>query len=245
MGIETLMQKKGKFDYILLETTGLADPGPIASIFWLDEELGSDIYLDGIVTVTDAKYGLEQLNDPNLVEEKERSDLPTNTAKKQIALADLILLNKLDIVSEEQKVNVKRALEAVNASAPIIETKFSQIPLDKILDMNAYGNEMPEKIPTESNQHIDKSIGTVTVIVKEPTTLEKVELLLQNLLWDGTYDPMKILRLKASVNLTDERTVLIQGVNDTYDIVPAKEKRADSIFIIIAKFIDRKLVTNA
>jgi len=249
--IETLMQKKGKFDYILLETTGLADPGPIASIFWLDEELGSDIYLDGIVTVTDAKYGLEQLNDPNLVEdkdnaeEKESSDLPTNTAKKQIALADLILLNKLDMVSEEQKVNVKRALEAVNASAPIIETKFSQIPLDKILDMNAYGNEMPEKIPTESNQHIDKSIGTVTVIVKEPTTLEKVELLLQNLLWDGTYDPMKILRLKASVNLTDERTVLIQGVNDTYDIVPAKEKRADSIFIIIAKFIDRKLVTNA
>lgn len=249
--IETLMQKKGKFDYILLETTGLADPGPIASIFWLDEELGSDIYLDGIVTVTDAKYGLEQLNDPNLVEdidnaeEKESSDLPTNTAKKQIALADLILLNKLDMVSEEQKVNVKRALEAVNASVPIIETKFSQIPLDKILNMNAYGNEMPEKIPTESNQHIDKSIGTVTVIVKEPTTLEKVELLLQNLLWDGTYDPMKILRLKASVNFTDERTVLIQGVNDTYDIVPAKEKRADSIFIIIAKFIDRKLVTNA
>ena len=137
-----------------------------ASIFWLDEELGSDIYLDGIVTVTDAKYGLEQLNDPNLVEdkenaeEKESSDLPTNTAKKQIALADLILLNKLDMVSEEQKVNVKRALEAVNASAPIIETKFSQIPLDKILDMNAYGNEMPEKIPSESSQHIDKSIGT-------------------------------------------------------------------------------------
>ena len=114
--------------------------------------------------MTDAKYGLEQLNDPSLVEDKENteesSDLPTNTAKKQIALADLILLNKLDMVSEEQKVNVKRALEAVNASAPIIETKFSQIPLDKILDMNAYGNEMPEKIPTESNQHIDKSIGT-------------------------------------------------------------------------------------
>ena len=132
----------------------------------MDEELGSDIYLDGIVTVTDAKYGLEQLNDPNLVEdidnaeEKESSDLPTNTAKKQIALADLILLNKLDMVSEEQKVNVKRALEAVNASAPIIETKFSQIPLEKILDMNAYGNEMPEKIPSESSQHIDKSIGT-------------------------------------------------------------------------------------
>ncbi|CAG8497933.1 6819_t:CDS:2 [Diversispora eburnea] len=54
--IENLMQKKGKFDYILLETTGLADPGPICSIFWLDEDLGSDIYLDGIITLVDAKY---------------------------------------------------------------------------------------------------------------------------------------------------------------------------------------------
>jgi len=97
--IETLMSKKGKFDYILLETTGLADPGPIASIFWLDEELGSDIYLDGIVTVTDAKYGLDQLNDPNLVDnnESEIGETPVNTAKKQIALADLILLNKKNL----------------------------------------------------------------------------------------------------------------------------------------------------
>lgn len=54
--IENLMKKKGKFDYILLETTGLADPGPIASIFWLDKELGSDIFLDGIVTILDAKH---------------------------------------------------------------------------------------------------------------------------------------------------------------------------------------------
>uniref|UniRef100_A0A665WT67 COBW domain containing n=1 Tax=Echeneis naucrates TaxID=173247 RepID=A0A665WT67_ECHNA len=57
--IENLMEKKGKFDYILLETTGLADPGAVASMFWVDSELGSDIYLDGIVTVIDAKYGLQ------------------------------------------------------------------------------------------------------------------------------------------------------------------------------------------
>lgn len=54
MAIENLMKKKGKFDYILLETTGLADPGPIASIFWMDDDLGSDIYLDGIVTLVDS-----------------------------------------------------------------------------------------------------------------------------------------------------------------------------------------------
>lgn len=57
--IENLMTKRGKFDYVLLETTGLADPGPIASIFWLDKELGSDIFLDGIVTVIDSKHALQ------------------------------------------------------------------------------------------------------------------------------------------------------------------------------------------
>nr|XP_054533331.1 zinc-regulated GTPase metalloprotein activator 1B isoform X11 [Pan troglodytes] len=59
--IENLMQKKGKFDYILLETTGLADPGAVASMFWVDAELGSDIYLDGIITIVDSKYGLKHL----------------------------------------------------------------------------------------------------------------------------------------------------------------------------------------
>jgi G3E family GTPase len=54
LAIENLMKKKGKFDYILLETTGLADPGPIASIFWMDDDLGSEIYLDGIVTLIDS-----------------------------------------------------------------------------------------------------------------------------------------------------------------------------------------------
>ncbi|XP_076860359.1 zinc-regulated GTPase metalloprotein activator 1 isoform X1 [Brachyhypopomus gauderio] len=63
--IENLMEKKGKFDYILLETTGLADPGSVASMFWVDAELGSDLYLDGIITVIDAKYGLQ-----HLIEEK-------------------------------------------------------------------------------------------------------------------------------------------------------------------------------
>merc|ERR1712168_557528 len=90
--IENLMEKKGKFDYILLETTGLADPGPIASIFWLDDELGSDIYLDGIVTVIDAKNCLKQIDQP-------AEEGSVNAAVKQVALADVLLLNKIDMVA--------------------------------------------------------------------------------------------------------------------------------------------------
>merc|ERR1712168_96453 len=85
--IELLMKKRGKFDYILLETTGLADPGPIASIFWLDKELGSDIYLDGIVTVADSKYGPQQLLEA--IEEEKTSAF--GAMVRQIAIADLII----------------------------------------------------------------------------------------------------------------------------------------------------------
>ncbi|EHA98877.1 COBW domain-containing protein 2 [Heterocephalus glaber] len=85
--IENLMQKKEKFDYILLETTGLANPGAVASIFWVDAELGSDIYLDGIITVVNSKYGLKHLAG-------EKPDGLTNEATRQVALADIIFINK-------------------------------------------------------------------------------------------------------------------------------------------------------
>lgn len=73
--IENLMEKRGKFDYILLETSGLADPGPIASMFWLDDGLGSEIYLDGIVTLVDAKHIKDYLNE-------EKKDMMMNEALK-------------------------------------------------------------------------------------------------------------------------------------------------------------------
>ncbi|EHB13956.1 COBW domain-containing protein 2 [Heterocephalus glaber] len=89
--IENLMQKKGKFDYILLETTGLADPGAVASIFWVDAELGSDIYLDGIITVVDSKYGLKHLAE-------EKPDGLTNEATR-VDLSNILDLHAFDSLS--------------------------------------------------------------------------------------------------------------------------------------------------
>ncbi|KAJ9593492.1 hypothetical protein L9F63_014945, partial [Diploptera punctata] len=103
--IENLMTKRGKFDYILLETTGLADPGPIASIFWLDKELGSDLFLDGIVTVIDSKHGLTQLRTKPASTEGETPTLIE--AVRQVALADLVIVNKVDLVESEQLEELK------------------------------------------------------------------------------------------------------------------------------------------
>ncbi len=88
------MERKGKFDYILLETTGLANPAPIASMCWLDEQLQSSIYLDGIVTVVDAKYVRTQLSEI-------KADDTVNECVQQIALADRIIVNKKDLVRDE------------------------------------------------------------------------------------------------------------------------------------------------
>ncbi|KAA3672365.1 uncharacterized protein DEA37_0008421, partial [Paragonimus westermani] len=108
--IESLMKKRGDFDYVLIETTGLADPGlciffnyflssmftgPIAAIFWMDDSLCSQLYLDGIVTLLDSKYCLDQLND--------RFPGKTNDCERQIALADVLILNKTDLVSDATK----------------------------------------------------------------------------------------------------------------------------------------------
>ncbi|KAL2781406.1 COBW domain-containing protein 2 isoform 2, partial [Daubentonia madagascariensis] len=116
--IENLMQKKGKFDYILLETTGLADPGAVASIFWVDAELGSDIYLDGIITVVDAKYGLKHLME-------EKPDGLINEATRQIALADIILINKTDLVPEEDLNKLRTTIRSINGLGKILETQRS------------------------------------------------------------------------------------------------------------------------
>ncbi|NXF96108.1 CBWD1 protein, partial [Eubucco bourcierii] len=129
--IENLMQRRGKFDYILLETTGLADPGAVASIFWVDSELGSDIYLDGIISVVDAKHGLWHLTE-------EKPEGLVNEASRQVALADLIIINKVDLVSEEELDKVRASVRSINGLVKILETQRSRVDLSNVLDLHAF-----------------------------------------------------------------------------------------------------------
>ncbi|XP_052557501.1 zinc-regulated GTPase metalloprotein activator 1A-like isoform X3 [Tympanuchus pallidicinctus] len=198
--IENLMQKRGKFDYILLETTGLADPGAVASMFWVDSELGSDIYLDGIVSVVDAKHGLQHLTE-------EKPEGLVNEASRQVALADLIIINKTDLVSGEELNKVRTSVRSINGLVKILETQRSRVDLSNVLDLHAFdslsGISLQKKIENmkTTHSHLDKGIMTVTFEVLGNIKEENLNLFIQNLLWeknvkDEAGRTMDVIRLK-------------------------------------------------
>ncbi|KAJ6669573.1 hypothetical protein lerEdw1_000122 [Lerista edwardsae] len=221
--IENLMQKKGKFDYILLETTGLADPGAVASMFWVDAELGSDIYLDGIVSVVDAKYGLQHLTE-------EKPDGLINEAARQIALGDLIILNKTDLVSQEALKKLRMAVRSINGLVRILETQRSRVDLSDVLDLHAFdgvsGKSLQQKLQLEEapQPHLDKSIMTSTFEVLGSATEEDLNVFVQNLLWeknvkDKRGNSMEVIRLKGLVSIEDKpHQVIVQGVHELYEL---------------------------
>ncbi|KAF5315505.1 hypothetical protein D9619_007046 [Psilocybe cf. subviscida] len=136
--IERLMLKKGAFDYILLETTGLADPAPIASMLWHNEEYANglaDIILDGVVCVVDAVFGRKQLEEDHATDD---SGLNLGESIRQIAGSDVILLNKSDLVSVDELNEIETSIKLINPVAPIYKTVRGQIDLKHIIGISAY-----------------------------------------------------------------------------------------------------------
>jgi G3E family GTPase len=123
--IDGLMRRKGKFDAIILETTGLADPAPVAQTFFLDEAVGRRTRLDAVVTVADAKWLAHRLKD-------------APEAKNQIAFADVILVNKTDLVEPGELAEVEARIRGINPYARIHRTERCAVPLPEVLDRNAF-----------------------------------------------------------------------------------------------------------
>ena len=123
--IEGLMKRKGKFDAILIETTGLADPAPVAQTFFVDQDVQDQARLDAVVTVADAKWLADRLKD-------------APEAKSQIAFADVIILNKQDLVTPEEMREVEARIRAINPYAKLHKTTRCDVPLDAVLGRNAF-----------------------------------------------------------------------------------------------------------
>jgi len=123
--IDGLMRRKGKFDAIIVETTGLADPAPVAQTFFMDEQVGAKTKLDAVVTVADALWLKERLKD-------------APEAKNQIAFADVILINKTDLVSPEDLEELEARIRGLNPYATLHRTTRAQVDIDAVLGRNAF-----------------------------------------------------------------------------------------------------------
>lgn len=143
--IDGLMRRKGKFDAIIVETTGLADPAPVAQTFFMDENVGAKTRLDAVVTVADAKWLTDRLRD-------------APEAKNQIAFADVILLNKTDLVQPEELREVEVRIRAINPYATLHRTQRGNIAIDAVLGQNAFELDRildiePKFLETDEHEH--------------------------------------------------------------------------------------------
>src|ERR1700732_2474148 len=123
--LDGLMKRKGKFDAIIVETTGLADPAPVAQTFFIDENVGRRTKLDAVVTVADAKWLNDRLKD-------------APEAKNQIAFADVILINKIDLVTPAEFSELEARIRGINPYARLHRTERAKIALEEVLGRNAF-----------------------------------------------------------------------------------------------------------
>ncbi|MDC7789291.1 GTP-binding protein [Rhodoplanes sp. TEM] len=143
--IEGLMRRRGKFDAIVVETTGLADPAPVAQTFFVDADVGKSAKLDAVVTVADAKWLRDRLKD-------------APEAKNQIAFADVILVNKTDLVSADELADVEAHVRAINPYAKLHRTERCGIPIAEVLGRNAFDLDRildiePAFLETDAHDH--------------------------------------------------------------------------------------------
>ena len=171
--LDKMYERIRDFDGVLIETTGLADPAPVAQTFFVDDRVVERYKLDGIVTVVDAKHIIQHLDE-------EKPDDVENEAVEQIAFADRILLNKIDLASEGEISEVKNRVRAINAFAPVYETENSIIDPSELIGIGAFDLsktlEMdPEFLDTDAEHEHDENVTSTSSKFEGELNVNKLE----------------------------------------------------------------------
>jgi G3E family GTPase len=208
--ISKLMEKRDRFDYLLIETTGLADPAPVVQSFFVDEVLYAKTILNAVVTVVDSKYVWDRWN--------------CSEVQEQIAFADVILLNKIDLVPPEVVAQLEQKVRDINAIAKISPTQNSAIELDAILGINAFDlkNALsidPEFLNDAAHEH-DESIFSVAITEPGSVSSERFNRWMYQLV---QAQGANLFRMKGILDVDEEdRRFVFQGVHMTLDGRPGK-----------------------
>jgi G3E family GTPase len=256
--IDGLMRRKGKFDAIIVETTGLADPAPVAQTFFVDESVGRKTRLDAVVTVADAKWLVDRLTD-------------APEAKNQIAFADVIIINKTDLVSAAGLAEVEGRIRAINPYAKLHKTERCAVPLREVLGRNAFDLDRildiePEFLETQENDHghdhahhhdhghdghahdhhagglkhyHDEEMQSVSLKLDQPLDPDKFFPWVQTLVQT---EGQNILRCKGILSFkNDPKRFVFQGVHMILDGDHQREWKDDEARMSRIVFIGRKL----
>ncbi|MSP32335.1 MAG: GTP-binding protein [Pseudolabrys sp.] len=249
--IDGLMRRKGKFDAIIVETTGLADPAPVAQTFFMDEAVGAKTKLDAVITVADARWLKDRLKD-------------APEAKNQIAFADVILLNKTDLVSEAELAEIEARIRGINPYARLHRTQRANIALDEVLGRNAFDLDRildiePAFLEVDGHDHDhhhdhghdhhhhhgglkhyhDEDMQSISIKTDKPLNPDKFFPWVQDLVATEGKD---ILRCKGILSFKDDpERFVFQGVHMILDGDHQRAWKADEKRDSRLVFIGRKL----
>ena len=235
-----LAEHRSKFDTVVIETTGLAEPAPVAQSLYADERIRREFTLEGVVTIVDAKYISGQLEE-------------SAEACEQIAFADLILLNKTDLAAPEELDEIEKDIGRLNKVAKVHRTRNSEMDLSAVFDLGSA--DLAQKIDAHAahhdhhhhdgdhhhHHHHNHLRNIETVCIVEPGALDgmKVSLWFRSLITEFGAD---ILRMKGILNLRgDPDQFLFQGVHTEFEGKPGRAWSADEERVNRLVFIGRKL----
>ncbi|WP_414620385.1 CobW family GTP-binding protein [Calothrix sp. CCY 0018] len=203
--IANLMKRRDKFDHLVIETTGLADPAPVIQTFFVDEDMREKLNLDAVVTVVDAKHIWQHWD--------------ADEAQEQIAFADVILLNKTDLVAPEQLDELENRIRGMNAIAKIYRTRNSELEMDALLGVQAFDLDRaleidPEFLGEDAHEH-DETVYSIALVEQGELDGNKLNQWLSNLLQTKGQD---IFRMKGILNIFGEDARFVfQGVHMLLD----------------------------
>ena len=234
------------FDGVIIETTGLADPAPVAQTFFVDDNVAALYKLDGIITVVDAKHVIQHVdeNKPEGVE---------NEAQEQLAFADRILLNKVDLVPDEKELqSIESRIKSINGSAPIFRTKNSEVHPSNLINIGSFDLERtlemdPEFLDTDAEHEHDQSVSSTSYKFKGELNVNKLQSLIRVLIQTKANDLFRYKGVLAVKGVKDK--YVFQGVHMLFsggfnkDIGPWKSNEdRECRFVFIGRNLDKKLL---
>jgi G3E family GTPase len=227
--IGNLMRRRDRFDYLVIETTGLADPAPVIQTFFVDDDVQAQTHLDAVVTVVDAKHILQHW--------------AAEEVQEQIAFADVIALNKTDLVAPAELAALEQKIRAITPLAKIHHTQQSNLPIDQILGVQAFNLERaleidPDFLGEAAHEH-DETVGSTAIVAPGQIDPDKLNNWMSDLVQRQGED---IFRMKGILNFAgrDHRYVF-QGVHMIFDGQRDRAWRADEARTNQLVFIGRNL----